>query len=152
MDRTAIADELRRALTGYLEGNGLDLVEIICRYEGWGLFLRILVDWPEGGITIGDCSNLNKEISVMLDEKNILEQSYILEVSSPGLDRPLKTKKDFLHCKNKTVKIFLNEAINGKLEWDGAIDSVDEESLYIKTADKLLRIPLLKINKAKQLL
>lgn len=151
MDRAAIIDELNKALVDYLERKGLELVEIICRIEGGDLFLKLLVDWPEGGITLGDCSGLNKEISAMLDEKNILDQRYVLEVSSPGLDRPLKTKKDFLRYKNKTVKIFLNEPINGKLEWDGIVDSADEESVYIKTADKPMRIPLLKINRAKQL-
>ena len=151
MDRAAIADKVRQALAGYLEGKGLDLVDAICRYEGGGLFLRLLVDWPEGGITLQDCAALNREIGAMLDEQDILGQGYTLEVSSPGLDRPLKTKKDFLRSKNKKIKFFLNEPLNAKLEWDGIIDSVSGESVYIKTADKTIEIPLSKINKAKQL-
>ncbi len=152
MDRAAIVDQVRQVLAGYLEGRGLDLVDIVCRYEGGELFLRIFVDWPEGGIALQDCARLNKEIAEMLDEKNILEQRYTLEVSSPGLDRPLKIEKDFRRCKGKKIKFFLNEPVNGKLEWDGVIDSVSDGLVYIKANDTAIEIHLSKINKAKQLL
>ncbi|MDI6605944.1 MAG: ribosome maturation factor, partial [Candidatus Omnitrophota bacterium] len=66
-----------------------------------------------------------------------------------GLDRPLKSKNDFLRSKNKRVRVFLSDLINGKLEWDGLIDKVGDESLYLKWGDQLLEVPLSKINKAK---
>jgi len=152
MDRTAAAQQARRTIAGYLEGKGLELVDVICRYEGRGLFLRLLVDWPEGGISIEECAGLNREISVMLEEKNILEQPFTLEVSSPGLDRPLKTENDFRRCKGKLIKFFLNEMLNGKLEWDGIIENVTKEAVAISVQGALMEISLSKVNKAKQLL
>ncbi len=96
MDRQAIIAELNSIIADYLKIQGLDLVEIICRYEGRDLVLRIFVDRPQGGITLAECAQLNKYVSNILDEKDILQSRYILEVSSPGLERPLKTKNDLL--------------------------------------------------------
>lgn len=152
MDSSVIVNEVKGLLEDFLRAKGVDLVEIICRYEGGGLFLKVLVDYPSGGITLGECAVLNKEIIQVLDEKDILEQRYILEVSSPGLDRPLKTKNDFLRCKNKRVRFFLSGLINGRIEWDGLIDKVGDESVYVKKGEESIEIPLCKINKAKQVL
>jgi len=92
---------------------------------------------------------LNREIGVLLDEKDIIKEKYILEVASPGLDRPLKTRDDFLRLLNKPAKFFLNEVINGKLEWDGSIDRVDQESVFIMAKEGIIELPIIKINKAK---
>ncbi len=152
MDRESIIGEFQAFLSDFLRERNLDLIEVIHRYEGKDLFLRVLVDKPEGGISLGECAQLNRELGDILDEKNILEQRYILEVSSPGLDRTLKTENDFKHCLNKKVKFFLNELINNKLEWDGVIDKADETKVYVDTGSIILEIPLDKINKAKQLI
>jgi ribosome maturation factor RimP len=149
MDRLVIVKEVKGLLGDFLCARGMDLVEIICRYGRGELFLKMLVDYPSGGITLGECAALNREIIQMLEERHILEERYILEVSSPGLDRPLKSKSDFLRSKNKRVRVFLSDLINGKLEWDGLIDTVKDESLYVKKGDELIEIPLCKINKAK---
>ena len=96
MDRPEITDELNNIIEDYLKNQNLDLVDLIYRYEGRDLVLRILVDKPQGGISVGECAHLNSEIGRIVDEKDILQQNYILEVSSPGLDRALKTKKTIL--------------------------------------------------------
>ncbi|MDO8661970.1 MAG: ribosome maturation factor RimP [Candidatus Omnitrophota bacterium] len=149
MDREAIIGEFQVFLKDFLKARNLELIEVIHRYEGRDLFLRILVDKPEGGISLGECALLNRELGDILDEKNILEQRYILEVSSPGLDRPLKTEADFIRFLNKKAKFFLSEVINGKLEWDGVINKVNEGKVYVNTGEVILEIPLGKINKAK---
>ncbi|MBC8436360.1 MAG: ribosome maturation factor RimP [Candidatus Omnitrophica bacterium] len=150
MDRPAITEEIKGLIEEFLQGKGMCLVDVICRREGGGLILRILADWPEAGITLGECAVLNREIGLILDEKDILEERYILEVSSPGLDRPLKTRSDFLRCRNKKARVFLSDFINGRLEWDGLIDKVEDQSVYIKRDKESIEIPLSKINKAKQ--
>lgn len=151
MDVSAIEGRLQQLIQDYLEDKGVDLVEIACRYGAGGLFIKILADLPEGGITLAYCAGLNRELCALLDEKNILSEGYALEVSSPGLDRPLKTEKDFLRAKNKSVKFFLNEPVGAKLEWDGVIEAVKEGAVYIKTGDNKIQLPLSKINKAKRL-
>lgn len=152
MDKEALAGELRGVIQGFLAAKGLDLVELICRYEGRDLVLRILVDRPEGGVTLGDCAGLNKDIGRVLDEKKILEESYILEVASPGLDRPLMTKNDFSRCKTRNVRFFLNQPINGKIELAGIIERVEDASLYIGIDGKEVEIPFSNITRAKQVI
>ena len=152
MDRQETIAELKNIIGDYLKIQGLDLVDLILRQEGRDLILRILVDRPEGGITVGECANLNERISNLLDEKDILQTRYVIEVSSPGLDRALKTRNDFLRCINRRVKFFLNELINGKIELEGLICKVENDSVYIESRNELIEIPLTKINKAKQVI
>lgn len=144
--------EFRLFLEAFLKERNLELVDIIHRYEGSDLVLRILADRPEGGISVGECAQLNRAIGEALEERNILEQGYILEVSSPGLDRPLKAENDFKRCLNRKVRFFLSEHINGKLEWDGQVQKVSEGKVYAQTGKGILEIPLDKINKAKQII
>ena len=151
MDRQEVINELRIIIGDFLKNQNLDLVDLIYRYEGRDLILRLLVDKPEDGITLDECAYLNNGISVILDEKDILQQRYVLEVSSPGLDRPLKTKNDFLRCINKTARFFLNEPINGRLELEGIITGVRDDSVYIDISGQTLEVPLSKITKAKQI-
>lgn len=150
MDKEAVRDEIKKIIEDFLKSQNIDLVDLIYRYEGRDLVLRILVDRPAGGITIGDCAQLNKEISAILDEKGILEQRYILEVSSPGIDRQLKTKQDFVRCLNKQVRFFIREPIEAKVEHIGIITKVEDETVYVDIKGKIIAIPLSKITKAKQ--
>lgn len=151
MDKEAAIARLRGPLEEFLQARGLELVEIIYRFEGRDLFLRLLIDRVEGGITVGDCADLNIEIGALLDEKDIIPQNYILEVSSPGLDRPLVTKNDFLRCKGKSTHLFLNEAHEGKVEMEGLIKNAEGENLILGVKGKEMIIPLSKIRKGKQI-
>ena len=152
MDRQELELELKLLLNNYLKEQGLDLVDLIYRYEGRSLVIRILTDKPEGGISIGECAKLNRDICLILDEKDTLKEGYILEVCSPGLDRPLVTKSDFLRCINKAVRFFLHEPINGKMELEGLISKVEDEAVYINIKGEILQIPLIRIMKAKQII
>ncbi len=151
MDKQEIISELKNIVEGYLSTKDLDLVDLIYRYEGRDLVVRILADRPEGGISLGECAKLNSEISRILDEKDILQQGYLLEVSSPGLDRPLSSKKDFLRCLGKKVKIFLREPLNGKFELQGLINNADDDSVTIDYEARAVKVALNMISKAKQI-
>jgi ribosome maturation factor RimP len=150
MDKEALIEQLRVIIDDYVQSQGLILVELMHRYEGKDLVLRVLADRPEGGISLDECAFLNREIGRILDEKNIPLEKYLLEVSSPGIDRLLKTKSDFLRCLNKKALVFLKEPVQGKIEWSGNITQVTDNSVFIDNAGNLLEIPLLFINKAKQ--
>ncbi len=147
--KAVLTNELRLLLKDYLGSLNFVFVDIICRYEGSDLVVRVLADRPEGGINLDECAGLNRDIGRLFDEKDIIRERYILEVSSPGLDRSLKTKDDFSRLLNKKAKFFLNEAINGKLEWDGLINKVGQESVFIITESGILEVPFLRINRAK---
>lgn len=150
MDRDALLSELSPVIEGCLKDRNLELVDISCRRQGKDVVLRILVDKPEGGISLDECAFLNKEIGAMLDEKDIVKEGYILELSSPGLDRPLKTKSDFIRCISRKAEIFLNEQINGRMEFKGIINKVEDASVHIEAEEAAVEIPFSKITKAKQ--
>ncbi len=152
MDRQEIISSLTAIIESHLKNQGLDFVDLVYRYEGRDLFLRVLVDRPEGGITLADCSSLNKEIGAILDEKDTIQARFILEVSSPGVDRPLKSKSDFSRCINRKARFHLSDPINGKIEWEGLINRVGEDSISVDIGGDILEIPLLKINKAKRVI
>ena len=128
---------------------GFELVDVICRQEGAQLFLSILADRLGGGINLGECAQISRQISRELDERNIIASGYRLEVSSPGLDRLLKKERDFLRSLNKKAVFFLNDLINGKCQWQGIISKVDQATVYLQVAGEILEIPLIKINKAQ---
>lgn len=152
MLNSQIIEQIKNGISLDLEKNGFCLVEISNFYQGNTLFLRIIVDRHDGGITLDECAHLNNDIGRILDEKNLIQGKYILEVSSPGLNRPLKTKNDFFRCINRRVKFFLSEAINGKIEIEGVIKESQEEGVSIETDKDIVLIPFSKINKAKQII
>jgi ribosome maturation factor RimP len=152
MDRQGLITELTAIVEDCVKGLGLELVDIIYRYEGRDVFLRVLVDRPEGGITLGECANVNNELSRLLDEKDIIRERYMLEVSSPGADRPLKGKSDFLRCLNKRARFFFNAPVSGKTELEGLIVSAGDDAVTVNTGVETIEIPLDKINIAKQVL
>lgn len=152
MLNSQLIEQVKDTIAAFLDNSGFYLVEISNSYQGNALVLRIIVDKPEGGITIDECARINNQISNILDEKNILQQRYILEVSSPGLDRPLITKNDFLRCINKEVRLFLSEVINDKREIEGVVSKVEGDSVYIDTGDGICEVPLPKITKAKRII
>ena len=152
MENQEIKNELEKLIADYLNKHCVDLVEFNYGYSGMTLVLRILVDKPEGGISLDECAYLNNQICSILDEKDILQERYILEVSSPGLDRPLKTKKDYLRCINRKVRFFLSEQINNKIELEGFIRQAKDESVEIEADDVALEIAFDKIARAKQVI
>ena len=149
MDKEELIERLKVLLSEFLSSSNLELVDLIYRREGRDFVLRVLVDKPQGGITLDECTSLSRSISEMLDANNLPDESYMLEVSSPGLDRPLSSEKDFRRNLGRKVKFFLKEMLNGKLEWDGLIKEVNNNSVIIETGAQVLEIYLDKINEAK---
>ncbi len=151
MDKQLI-DELNKALKDFLREKDFELVDIVYRYEANKIILRILVDRPKGGITLDECAILNNQISQLLDTGDLIKKSYILEVCSPGLDRPLRNASDFKRCVNRMVSVYMLEAIKGKTQYEGLIKQIDEDYLYLDMRVETIKIPLDKIIKAKQLI
>lgn len=152
MDYREPAEELKKIILPLLEEEGAEIVELnFIRMRGKSL-LKLLVDRKCGGISLGDCSRLNQKIGEALDAADTIKESYVLEVSSPGLDRPLKTKNDFLRCINKKVKFFLCQPVNGKIEINARVDRAEDEAVVVDIEGKTQEIPLSNIIKAKQII
>ncbi|ACK42484.1 MULTISPECIES: ribosome maturation factor RimP [Dictyoglomus] len=124
-----------------------ELVDLEYRREPHGWVLRVYID-KVGGVTVEDCAYISEKISKELDIKDPIPHSYILEVSSPGLDRPLKRKRDFERHIGEKVNITLLEEIEGKKKVEGKIFKVDEKNVTLKVDDSLMVIPIEKIKKA----
>lgn len=124
-----------------------ELVDLEYRREPHGWVLRVYID-KIGGVTVEDCAYISEKISKELDIKDPIPHSYILEVSSPGLDRPLKRKRDFERHIGEKVNITLLEEIEGKKKVEGKILKVDEKNVTLKVNDSLMVIPIEKIKKA----
>lgn len=148
-----ILGNIRDAAAPLVEGLGFEIVDLRLYRANRRFILRFLVDRPEGGISLDECSRINEEIGALLEERNILgEESYVLEVSSPGLDRPLLTPRDFTRASGRLVRVFLSQPLEGKWEFEGLVESVRQESVYLKMDEKTVKLPLTKIKKAKQVI
>jgi ribosome maturation factor RimP len=135
-----------------LEHKGLELVDIEYVKEGKNWFLRIYIDKP-GGIDITECGDVSEELSEKLDQQDPIKEAYFLEVSSPGVERPLKTKDDFSNNLNKNIYVKLYEPVEGEKEYEGILKDFTNNILTleikVKTRSKQIEIPYDKIAKAR---
>ena len=113
-----------------VEKYGFELVDVEYVKEGGNFYLRAYVDKP-GGITVDDCETVSREFSDKLDEANFIDEAYIMEVSSPGLGRPLKKEKDFKRSMGEEVEIRTYRPINREKEFYGVLTAYDENSVTI---------------------
>lgn len=117
-----------------IEQNQFELVNVEFVKEGSNWYLRLYVD-KEGGITIDDCEKVSRAMSDILDREDYIEESYILEVSSPGLGRPLKKDKDFVRSIGSEVEIRLYKPVDGQKEYNGILKSFDKDNVVIELED-----------------
>lgn len=115
----------------------IELVDIEYKKEGSHWYLRIYIDKP-GGVTIDDCQAVSERVSDLLDQADPIPHSYILEVSSPGLDRVLKKDSDFERYKGSKIDVSLYRPVNGKKKYTGELLELAEDKLYIRDKDKVL--------------
>lgn len=113
---------------------GFELVDVEYVKEAGNWYLRFYID-KEGGITVDDCEVISRVLSDWLDKEDFIEDSYILEVSSPGLGRPLKKDKDFERSLGEQVEIRLYKARNKQKEFEGVLKSYDKDTVTIETED-----------------
>ena len=151
MDDSIVLENIQKAANAVLQDSGAQLIELGLVRASGKTIVRLLVDKLEGVINLDECAMINRRLGDILEAENTIPERFLLEVSSPGLDRPLKTKNDFSRNLNKKVKFFLHEAVNGKIEWDGVIISVSESTVDVDIEGKRVELALSKINKAKLL-
>ena len=114
---------------------GFELVDVEYVKEGGTWYLRAYIDKP-GGITVDDCETVSRRFSDILDEKDYIEDSYVFEVSSPGLGRPLKKEKDFARSLGEEVEIRTYRPIDRQKEFIGILKSYDEDTVTITYEDE----------------
>lgn len=127
---------------------GLEIVDVefVREHNEW--YLRVYID-KEGGVTIDDCTSLSRVLSNKLDEIDPIDFSYYLEVSSPGIERPLKKDRDFERNVGKKIKIKLFEPIDGKKTIEGTLLGLEDKSILISINDNTLKIDREKVSYVK---
>ena len=126
-----------------------ELVELACRPQGRQLLVRLLVD-KVGGITIQRCAKLNQRISNALETANLIEESYTVEVSSPGLDRPLATPRDFERAIGEEIWMDVRIGEGRFRETQGTLLAIQPEAVVLKTTSGNVTISLADIRLAKK--
>jgi len=130
-----IQSKTESLLQPIMEINHFELVDVEYLKEGSNWYLRIYID-KEGGITINDCEVVSRAFSELLDEDDYITGAYIMEVSSPGLGRPLKKEKDFARNLNREVEIHLYKAKDKTKEFRGILEDYTDKTVTIKTEEE----------------
>ena len=121
-------------ITPIIERMNFELVDVEYVKEGGTWYLRAYID-KEGGITVNDCEAVAREMNEILDQEDFVEDSYVFEVSSPGLGRPLKKEKDYLRSMGRELEIRTYRAINREKEFYGILKAYDEKTVTIEMED-----------------
>jgi ribosome maturation factor RimP len=131
-----------------LEELGLELVEVQFRREQSGWVLRLIID-KQDGVSLDDCVAVSREVGQLLDIDDFIEQSYNLEVSSPGLERPLKSMADFQRFVGRKARIKTIESIAGEQVFIGRISQTEGEVIVLEVGRKEITIPFSLVAKAR---
>lgn len=134
MKKNEIEQHCTELVVPIIEENNFELVDVEYVKEGSDYYLRVYAD-KEGGINIDDCVLISRALEAKLDEADKIKDAYILEVSSPGLTRPLKKDKDFKRSIGKLVELKLYKQYNGTKEYIGVLEDFDENTITIMNDD-----------------
>jgi len=127
-----------RAIAGRVAGtHGLDIFDVQFRREAAGMLLRVLIDRPgpaataDDSVSVEDCAAVSRDLSAVLDVEDVVPTAYTLEVSSPGLDRPLRGPDDFRRFIGRHAKIVMREAVDSQTYFKGRLDGVAEDGVLV---------------------
>jgi ribosome maturation factor RimP len=130
-------------------GTGIEILEVQLRGSGKARLLRVYIDKP-GGVTHGDCELISNRFGALLDAEDAIPgEGYTLEVSSPGVERPLSKSRDFERVVGQKVRLLLQQPLQGQTRWEGRLDRVADGMLELEIAPgERLRVPLEQVQKA----
>jgi ribosome maturation factor RimP len=137
--REVYEQKTEEILLPIMEEHEFELVDVEYVKEGGNWYLRAYIDKP-GGITVDDCEVVSRRLSDILDEKDFIDDAYILEVSSPGLGRPLKKEKDFKRSLGEKVEIRTYRMIDKTKEFTGILKEYDENTVTIEFEDETIKV------------
>ena len=142
-----VAEKVEYLLRGAVEEKGLELVHVQYLAQQRSPLLRVYIDKP-GGVTLDDCQAVSRQASVLLDVEDLFSGRYVLEVSSPGLDRPLFRVEDYLRFSGREVRLTTREKIDSRRRFTGYLQGLRDGVVQLNCQDKTYRIPFGMIAKA----
>jgi len=144
-----VTERARAIASPLLQELGLELVDVEFRREAGGWILRVYLD-KRGGVTLQDCQRVSEELSDLLDVEDLVDHPYSLEVSSPGLDRPLGREADFLRFVGERVRVTTSQAIEGQRRFLGTLKGYEGGRVVLEREDgSMVLIPHSLISKAR---
>ena len=140
-------DRVRTLIIPILSYAAMELVDIEYRRESRGRVLRLYID-KEGGVTLDDCTRISQEVGRSLDVEDFIQIPYTLEVSSPGLSRPLKTEKDFMKYRHSLIKVKTLDPVQNRRQFKGRLLGVSANQIEMEVEGGIFQIPLSNVVKA----
>ena len=157
MQGSASVIEHVREIASRIAGSyGLDVFDVHYRREGPGMVLRVQIDRPgrsataEECVSVEDCAQVSRDLSAVLDVEDVVPVAYTLEVSSPGLDRPLRQTADYDRFAGRRAKLVMREAIDGQMFFRGRLDGLEDGRVVVIVSDdgRRHRVPFAAITRA----
>jgi ribosome maturation factor RimP len=128
---------------------GMEMVDVEFRFERGRWTLRVYIDKP-GGITVDDCATVSRDLGDLIEAENIIDYSYVIEVSSPGLDRPLRKEKDFIRSIGESIKVEMSKPVNQRSNFTGRLEHVKDGMIGLLIDDTyLVELPIDGIKRAR---
>ena len=140
-------DRVRTIAEPLISDEGMELVDVEYRRESKGWVLRLYLD-KEGGVTLDDCTRISREVGRGLDVEDFMQAPYTLEVSSPGLTRPLKSEKDFMKYRHSLIKVKTLDPVDNRRQFKGRLLGVSESRIELEVEGKIFQIPFSNVAKA----
>ena len=147
MQPKEIIDRVQIIANPILSNEGMELVDIEYRREAKGWVLRLYID-REGGATLNDCTRVSQDVGRGLDVEDFISTPYTLEISSPGLNRPLKKEEDFIKYRNRLIKVKTFSPMENRRRFKGKLLGVSGNRVEIETEEGVFQIPLSNVAKA----
>jgi ribosome maturation factor RimP len=150
-----VVERVRAAATRVANDYGLEIFDVLFRREASGMVLRVQIDRPgpaataEESVSVDDCANVSRDLSAILDVEDLVPTGYTLEVSSPGLDRPLRGADDYRRFAGRQAKVVMRAPIDGQGFLRGRLAGVDGDDVLIETeSGRTRRVPIDAITRA----
>ena len=142
--------QLRQLAEAVVKDNFLELFDFRIRPQGKKLVLSVVLDKKAGPVSLDECTIVSQDLEKRLDGMDLIETSYILEVASPGLDRPLRSLEDCERFKGRKALLVLNEPLEGQISVEGRLGGVQEDKVEIFIGkERVLHVPFSTVKNAK---
>ena len=148
MGKPSIHQAIAEIIEPVVQEENIELVDVEYKKVGNVWTLRVYLD-KDHGVTVGDCQRMSRQIEDLIEVHEVIANPYALEVSSPGLDRPLKKERDFIRNKGKRIQVKTFSPINSKKKRTGTVQDFKNGTLFLEDDDGILEIPLANIALAK---
>lgn len=154
-------ERIRSQAERVARSHGLEIFDVQYRREAVGWVLRVMIDrhgvadtaakpgQPADSVSVDDCRLVSQDLSALLDVEDPVDRAYTLEVSSPGLDRPLRGAADFARFRGRLAQVVTTEAVDGQKHFRGRLEGVEADQLVLVEGRREHRVPLAKISRAR---